>query len=253
LDSVLEIHGIEGVEHDHDHHDHEHDGDEPHEEEAHKEGHDHVEEGGQHHEHHHDEDRHHEDGHKDHDHEHGGEPEITALLLTTKSPIANINLPRSINRESGLQAATPALEMARLTSMLGLGSQSFAALSVLLIVISALSIFAGLAGSLENRMGDLAVLRAIGYSQRRIFKIISLEGMVIVVSGIILGLVMGVSGFMALTHLVRPLGESGAEISITPDLALIILAVLVAGLFAAILPAFRASKVDVARQLSRNG
>ena len=26
------------------------------------------------------------------------EPEITSLLITTKSPIANINLPRSINK-----------------------------------------------------------------------------------------------------------------------------------------------------------
>ena len=31
--------------------------------------------------------------------------EITALLITTKSPIANLNLPRNINRKSLLQAA----------------------------------------------------------------------------------------------------------------------------------------------------
>ena len=98
------------------------------------------------------------------------------MLITTKSPIANINLPRKINRESYLQAANPALEINRLTAIFGLGSKSFTTLSLILIVISALSIFSGLAGNLDNRMGDLAILRAIGYTKKRIFKIIILEG-----------------------------------------------------------------------------
>jgi putative ABC transport system permease protein len=241
LDSVLEIHGLEGVEHEHHHDEHAH---EHHEEETHG---DHA-----HNEEEHDHEHAEHEGHEGHDHEKAGEPEVTALLLTTKSPIANINLPRSINRESALQAANPGLEMARLTSMLGLGSQSFAALSALLITIAALSIFAGLAGSLENRMGDLAVLRAIGYSKRRVFKIITLEGMLIVFSGLALGLVMGLGGFVLLTHIMAPLQASGATISFTSDFILVIFAVLLAGLIAAILPALRASRVDVARQLSRS-
>jgi putative ABC transport system permease protein len=163
-----------------------------------------------------------------------------------------MNLPRRINRESALQAANPALEMARLTSMLGVGSQSFAALSVILIAIAALSIFAGLAGSLENRMGDLAVLRAVGYSRRRVFTIMTCEGMVIVICGLILGLVMGLCGFVAATYIITPLQASGAGISITLDFILVLVAVLLAGFIAALLPACRASRVDVARQLSRN-
>lgn len=186
------------------------------------------------------------------EHSESGEPEITALLLTTKSSIANINLPRSINHETTLQAANPALEMARLTSMLGLGSQSFAALSAVLIIIAALSIFAGLASSLENRMGDLAVLRAIGYFKRRVFKMITLEGMMIVASGLVLGFLFGISGFELLTRIITPLQASGASISFTSDFIFVILAVLFAGLIATILPALRASGVDVARQLSRN-
>jgi putative ABC transport system permease protein len=221
LDSVLKLHGQEGIAHN-DHAKHEH-------------------------KHHHD-----HEGHDNHSEEKAGEPEITALLLTTASPIANINLPRSINRESNLQAANPALEMMRLTSMLGLGTQSFAALSSLLIIIAALSIFSGLAGSLENRMGDLAVLRAIGYSKRRVFKIITLEGMTIVTSGLALGIIMGVTGFSTLTRIVTPLQASGASISFTADFILIVLAVLFAGLIAAAFPALRAARIAVAQQLSQN-
>ncbi len=224
LDSVLMLHGLEGVEH---HHIHDHERD---------------------HDHHHHKD-HHEDGHNN---AHAGEPEITALLLTTKTPLANINLPRTINRESTLQAANPALEMARLTSMLGLGSQTFTALSAVLIAVAALSIFAGLAGSLENRMGDLAVLRAIGYSRVRLFKIVTAEGMIIVTAGLLLGLIMGICGFTIMAGILSPLAASGAAIRFTPDFILVILAVLVAGFAAASLPAVRASKVNAAQQLSRS-
>jgi len=234
LDSVLDIHGLETIEHN-DHEDHK-----EHEEEAndHHDHEDHIE-----HENH--------DEHKNHGQEKAGNPEITALLLTTKSPIANINLPRSINRETSLQAANPALEMARLASLLGLGSQSFSALSALLILIASLSIFAGLASSLENRMGDLAVLRAIGYSKRRIFKIITLEGLMIVIVGIIIGFIMGLAGFALATNIIAPLTASGASISFTSEYILVILAVLLAGLIATIVPAWRASHIDIARQLAR--
>lgn len=246
LDSVLEIHGLETVGHDdHGHEQHEHDG---------HAGHDH----GAHAEHDHDSHEHEAHAHDTHDvhegHDHGtlGEPEITAILLTTKSPIANINLPRSINRESALQAANPALEMARLTSMLGLGSQSFVALSAVLIAIAALSIFAGLAGTLENRMGDLAILRAIGYSKARIFKIIILEGMTIVIAGLIMGVIIGIYGFLLLGTIIKPLGASGAGITITPDFILVLSAVTIAGFIASALPAIRAMRVDVSKQLSSN-
>lgn len=252
LDSVLEIHGLETVEsHDLDHEETPHEGHghtAHHKEEKHEdhEGHDD-----------HGDDKHEDtkaDEHKDHDHEQHKEtrePEITALLLVTRSPIANMNLPRLINRDTALQAANPALEMVRLTSMFGIGTKTFSMLSALLITIAALNIFAGLAGSLENRMGDLAVLRAIGYSQKRIFKIIVTEGMIIVIIGLILGLMLGIYSFVMLTNILNPLAASGAKLHMTSEIIWIIISVSLAGFLASALPAIRASKVNVAKQLTR--
>ncbi len=289
LDSVLHLHGHKGVEHEeghteHEHHEHEHhDEHKDHDDHSDHEGHEHHDDHEEHahhdehkdhddhsdhegHEHHDDHDDHaHHDEHKDHDdhsdhegHEHhddhddhAQDAEITALLLTTKSPMANMNLPRMINRESALQAANPALEMVRLTSMLGLGSKTFGALSTLLIIIAALSIFTGLAGSLENRMGDLAVLRAIGYSKARLRKIILTEGMLIVTAGLLLGLVLGLYGFTVMAHSIAPLSASGAQAHITTEICWIIVAVLFAGILASLMPAIRASRVDVAKQLTK--
>ena len=250
LNSVLDIHGLHKVdnsfEKNHEHqHDHEH----------HKEEHHDV------HEHDHDKEKHKNEDENHHKHSKNdketyktnelGSSEITALLIKTKSPIANINLPRSINRESSLQAANPALEINRLISLFGIGSKSFAILSLILILIASLNIFSGLASNLENRMGDLAVLRAVGFSKKRIFKIIVLEGILVVLIGIILGILIGFLLFSILTHNIFTLQTTNASLIFNLDFILIILFVFFAGLIAAIFPAYRGSKISIANQLSR--
>ena len=250
LNSVLDIHGLHKVdnsfEKNHEHqHDHEH----------HKEEHHDV------HEHDHDKEKHKNEDEKHHKHTKNdketyktnelGSSEITALLIKTKSPIANINLPRSINRESSLQAANPALEINRLISLFGIGSKSFAILSLILILIASLNIFSGLASNLENRMGDLAVLRAVGFSKKRIFKIIVLEGILVVLIGILLGILIGFLLFSILTHNIFTLHTTNASLIFNLDFILIILFVFFAGLIAAIFPAYRGSKISIANQLSR--
>ena len=174
------------------------------------------------------------------------------MLLITNTPIANANLPRLINSQSNLQAANPAIEIARLTSVLGLGSKSFRILSTILIGISILSIFSGLASNLENRSTDLAILRAIGYSKNRIFKIISVEGMLIVVSGITLGIILAISIFALLIQNITPLKISQAAFNFNYDILLVIVSVIVIGFVASIFPALRASKISVAKQLAKN-
>ena len=178
--------------------------------------------------------------------------EITAILIQTKSPIANINLPRQINKESLLQAANPAFEMSRLIILLGLGSKSFALLSGIIILIAVLSIFSGLAGTLENRVGDLTILRAIGYSKKRVFKLIALEGFLIVSIGIFIGIILGFSIFAFFAENLNILRTSQANITITPELFIIIISVLFAGLIASFLPAYKSTKINVANQLSKN-
>ena len=250
LNSVLDIHGLHKVDDsfkkDHEHqHDHDH----------------HKEENHDVHEHDHDKEKHKNEDENHHKHSKNdketyktnelGSSEITALLIKTKSPIANINLPRSINRESSLQAANPALEINRLISLFGIGSKSFAILSLILILIASLNIFSGLASNLENRMGDLAVLRAVGFSKKRIFKIIVLEGTLVVLIGIILGILIGFLLFSILTHNIFTLQTTNASLIFNLDFILIILFVFFAGLIAAIFPAYRGSKISIANQLSR--
>ena len=261
LKSVLQIHGqdIEDNEkHHHEYDKHEH---EKHEHDKHEhEKHEHEKHEHEKHEHQLNKNKHKNDNH-DHKSEQKGnsvnnnqdfiEPEITSLLITTKSPVANINLPRSINKQSQLQAANPAFEITRLSAMLGLGSKSFKLLSIIIMLIAVLSIFTGLASNFENRLRDLAILRAIGYSKARVFKIISLEGIIIVIFGIIIGLCSSFLVFNLLVDIIAPLNNSNAKFNFSIDIVIIICLVFLAGLFAAFFPAYKGSKVSVAKQLTQ--
>ena len=261
LNSVLKIHGLEDIHnentHDHDHeykkNDHNHDDNKiSNEEKNHK-----------HHEHH-ENDQHHNKQEANLDNSFNlhkeekakinkfNSPKITALLLTTRTPIANANLPRLINKETNLQAANPAIEITRLVSMFGLGSKSIGILSTILICIAILSIFSGLASNLENRLTDLAILRALGYSKKRIFKIIIFEGMTIVIFGLFVGILIAIQAFRILTEVITPLNISLASFNYSYDFFMIIITVIVIGLGASIFPAYQGSKISVANQLNRN-
>ena len=248
LNSVLEIHNLHQLD-EKDHHKH-------HNEESIKD----------HHERHKEEsikkDNHYIDDHSKNDQKHKhaqkkttdvfDEQNITAFLIKTNNPIANINLSRLINKESSIQAANPAFEITRLSSMLGIGSKGFKFLSIILIIIAALSVFSGLAGNLENRLKDLAVLRAIGYTKQRIFKIITLEGGIITLTGIIVGISISLISFNILATSITPLSMTKISFTLTKDFFLIVLLVLLSGIFAAVFPAYRGSKISVAKQLSEN-
>ena len=246
VNSVLEIHGLENID-DHNKHNHEED----------KNINMHHDKHEEHSDEHHDNHKHNHDSNENYKKFEKNvssslEPEITALLIKTKSPVANINLPRFINRQTNMQAANPALEITRLTSMFGMGSKTLTFLSIFLISIAVLSIFSGLAGNLENRMGDLAILRALGYSKKRIFKIIAMEGTFIIFSGIFLGTLMSFFSFEILSHIVTPLHISKAKFIVNFEFYIIIASVLIAGCIASIIPAYKGSKISVANQLSQN-
>ena len=79
-----------------------------------------------------------------HIHAHGEESpkeEITALLIEYKSPMAMMQLPRMVNERTNMQAALPAIEVNRLHSLLGVGFETLSIIGLVILIVSALSVF----------------------------------------------------------------------------------------------------------------
>jgi putative ABC transport system permease protein len=123
----------------------------------------------------------------------------------------------------------------------------FYALLALAIVISLFGIANTLALSIHERTRELGMLRAIGMSRRQVRTMIRYESVITALIGAILGMALGVI-FAAL--IAQPLKSEGFTLSypIGSLVVLLILAAL-AGVIAAILPARRASRLDVLESL----
>ncbi len=121
------------------------------------------------------------------------------------------------------------------------------ALLALAIVISLFGIANTLALSIHERTRELGMLRAIGMSRRQVRTMIRYEAVITALIGAILGMVLGIV-FAAL--IAQPLKDEGFTLSY-PVGSLIVLLILaaLAGVVAAILPARRASRLDVIESL----
>jgi putative ABC transport system permease protein len=188
-------------------------------------------------------------------HEHGGRPaerrEITALLVQYATPLAAALLPRLINAGSSLQAASPAYESARLFRMIGVGVDVLRAFGLVLVLVAGLSVFIALLNALEDRRYDLAVMRMLGASGARLMGLMLLEGVTLSALGGVAGIALG-HLFAELLGIALKTAQQVAVSGWAWDARepwLLLLAVGV-GIVAALLPAWRAYRADVAPVLA---
>jgi putative ABC transport system permease protein len=114
-------------------------------------------------------------------------------------------------------------------------------------VISVFGIANTLALSIHERRRELGMLRAIGMSRAQVRTMIRYEAVITALIGAILGMVLGLV-FAAL--IAQPLKDEGFTLSYPIGSLVVLLAVAaVLGVVAAILPARRASRLDVLESL----
>lgn len=179
---------------------------------------------------------------------------ITSLLIQYRSAMGAIQLPRWVNGQSSLQAASPAFETARLFSILGVGVDILMGFAYILIVISALSIFIALYNSLKERRYDMAILRSMGATRTKLLVSILLEGGILTLTGSALGLLMGHGAVEILSMVVVETQKTGITGLIFFTGEWIILAgSLLLGLVCALVPAVQAYRTDISSVLSGNG
>ncbi|HET7297084.1 MAG TPA: FtsX-like permease family protein, partial [Burkholderiales bacterium] len=178
--------------------------------------------------------------------------EVTVLLVQYASPLAAATLPRQINAQSELQAASPAYETARLFRIVGVGIEALRAFALVLIVAAGLSVFIALYNALEERRYDLAVMRTLGASRAKLFGLLMTEGVVLSLLGAMLGLALGhvlASALGAWLEATQHYPVSGLEWR--PEELWVVAVALGVGVLAALLPAWRAYRTEVSRTLAR--
>jgi putative ABC transport system permease protein len=178
--------------------------------------------------------------------------EVTMALVRYATPLAAASLPRQINSESSLQSASPAYESARLFTVFGVGTDVIRGLALFLIAAAALGMFIALYQAMDARQYDLAIMRTLGASRGRVCGVLLLESLLLAAAGAVLGVALGHALLAAIGAWLPAAATlaTGASRLLPGELGVVALA-LAAGILAALLPAWRAYRLDVAATLAK--
>ncbi|MFG2431511.1 ABC transporter permease [Streptomyces sp. NPDC048590] len=125
-------------------------------------------------------------------------------------------------------------------------------LLALAIIVAVLGVVNTLALSVVERTREIGLMRAIGLSRRQLRRMIRLESVVIALFGALLGLGLGMGWGTSAQKLLALEGLQVLEIP-WPTILTVFVASAFVGLFAALIPAFRAGRMNVLNAIATDG
>ncbi|NRF69344.1 ABC transporter permease [Aquincola sp. S2] len=178
---------------------------------------------------------------------------ITALLLGLKNRAAVFSLQREVAgfRDEPLLAILPGVALDELWEVVALGERGLQAMSALVALVSVGGLVAVILAGLNERRRELAILRAVGAGPRQVLWLLALEGALVTLAGVALGVaacwlaVAGAGGWVQ--------GHFGLTLQAAPPGATewrLIGALLAGGWLASLLPGWRAYRLSLADGLS---
>ena len=181
-----------------------------------------------------------------------GEREITSMLIQYRNPAAIGMFPRLVNQQSSMQAASPALESARLFSLLGIGIDSLQVLAYVIMFMAALSVFISLYNALKSRKYDLAIMRTLGASPGKLFGIVIAEGILLTFVGAIVGILIGHAALYAIGASTGGAATLVEAFTVLPQETVLVIIGIIIGFVAAVLPAVKAYRTSISHTLAGN-
>ncbi len=191
----------------------------------------------------------HQEGEEKHLHE---GKEITAVLLKLKNNMAKITWQRLVPQNTEMQAASPILEINRLFSLFGVGITAVKYLAFGIMLISGISIFVALYNTLKERKYEFALLRIGGASKLQLLWLVLFESIILCVSGFVFGIIFGRVGLYFLSvsaHQEFKMAFDPFEF-LWKEEGLLFLATILVGVFAAVIPAWKAYSLNISKTLS---
>ncbi len=192
------------------------------------------------------------DADPDADHDLGEEVRaLSTILVKLKAPGVRYRFAADWNAKPDVRASIPAEEIRRLFEIVQGVDGLLRAVAVLVLVSAALSILAALYNSMQGRRREIALLRALGARRAHVFGVVVLEAVLICLLGGVAGIALGHLGVAGAAPFL--LEEVGVRLGLgTADVALwgkLAAGLVVLGLLAGLLPAWRAYRTPVARNL----
>lgn len=177
---------------------------------------------------------------------------VTAVLVGLKQRAAVFSVQRWVAdfRDEPLMAVLPGVALDELWEVLGSGENALLAMSALVGVVGLAGLVAVVLAGLDARRRELAVLRAVGAGPRHVLALLALEGALVTLGGVLLGLVLVLGLGAALGPWLQSRYGLVLGWGVSPVQAAQLGAVLATGWLASLLPGWRAYRLSLVDGLS---
>ncbi len=183
----------------------------------------------------------------------GPSEEITSLLVKFRNPMGMVALPRFINENTKMQAASVAFEINRLFSLLGVGIDTLRALAAIIMLIAGVSVFVSLYNSLKERKYEMALMLSMGATRTRLFLLLLLEGVFLALVGYVAGIVFSRLGLWLFSRAAETdFHYSLANFSILPEEIWLLGGAILVGVLAALIPSLGVYNLNLSKTLAED-
>jgi putative ABC transport system permease protein len=173
--------------------------------------------------------------------------EISAVIVKTRSAGALLQIRHDLNQLPDCMAVVPAQVMGEFFEKFDWVPLLFLALSLLVVVMAAVSIFLAITNSMAERRRPIAILRALGARRTTVLSIILFEATALCFFGGVAGILLGHALTAAAGALLsESSGVAFSPFSFHPREFAVLGGVLLLGALAGILPALQAYRTDIA-------
>jgi putative ABC transport system permease protein len=178
---------------------------------------------------------------------------VTAVLLGLKNRAAVFSVQREVAsfRDEPLLAILPGVALDELWDVVALGERGLQAMSALVAVVSLGGLMAVILAGLNERRRELAILRAVGAGPRQMLWLLALEGGLVTLAGVAIGVLGCWAAVAALSGWIQ--GQFGLTLQAGPPGApewRLIGALVAGGWLASLVPGWRAYRLSLADGLS---
>jgi putative ABC transport system permease protein len=179
--------------------------------------------------------------------------QVSAALVGLKSRAAVFAVQRHVAdfADEPLMAVLPGVALDELWDVVGVGEQALLGMSALVAIVSLAGLVAVVLAGLNERRRELAVLRAVGAGPRHVALLLAVEGSLVVLAGVAIGLALTLVFVGAAGPWVQSRFGITLQLSV-PTLSqwLLLAAIVGSGLLASLVPGWRAYRLSLADGLS---
>ncbi|MBA9085816.1 putative ABC transport system permease protein [Fontibacillus solani] len=171
--------------------------------------------------------------------------EITAILVKPANLLSAQQLRSELESINGVQVVYSSKAVADVVNLVDKGSEIVDMITILCIVLAAISILLSLVAAASERTKDVGLLRLLGKSRGFVWMAMIGEGLVITSIGLVLGLLLGhVGGYLLQDTLFSYAGIQINPLQWSLDHLIIAAGTIFIGLMASFVPAIRMYRMD---------